>query len=98
MGQAVTLGGACSGQRPGEAQCCAAPRDPKGQPGRPSKALAPAEAVLAAAERSPPRAYVVVSLLAGPGTEELRALGWNHTDLEGDPDADPPVPPYIMVW
>lgn len=73
---------------------------PKGQPGRPSKALTleQAEAVLVAAEMSPLRAYVVVSLLAGPRTEELRALGWDHTELDGDPDADPPVPPHIMVW
>ncbi|MEV0202969.1 site-specific integrase [Nonomuraea sp. NPDC050691] len=43
-------------------------------------------------------AYVVLSLLIGARTEELRALTWSHVDLEGQPDADPPVPPSIMVW
>jgi integrase len=39
-----------------------------------------------------------VSLLTGARTEELRALTWDHVDLEGDPKADPPVPPSIEVW
>ena len=73
---------------------------PKGQPGRPSKALtlAQAEAVLAAAERTRMRAYVVISLLTGPRTEELRALTWDHVDLQGKPDDNPPIPPHIAVW
>jgi Phage integrase family/TrwC relaxase len=29
---------------------------------------------------------------------ELRALTWDHVDLDGDPHADPPLPPSIMVW
>lgn len=73
---------------------------PQGQPGRPSKALTllQAEAVLAAAERSRMRTYVIVSLLTGARTEELRALTWDHVDLVGDPDADPPIPPHLAVW
>ena len=73
---------------------------PKGQPGRPSKALtmAQAEAVLAAAECTRMRGYVVVSLLTGPRTEELRALTWDHVDLKGKPDIEPPIPPHIAVW
>ena len=73
---------------------------PKGQPGRPSKALtmAQAEAVLAAAECTRMRAYVVLSLLTGARTEELRALTWDHVDLKGDPDGNPPVPPHVAVW
>jgi integrase len=43
-------------------------------------------------------AYIVLSLLAGIRTEEARALRWNHVDLDGDPAADPPVPPHIAVW
>lgn len=43
-------------------------------------------------------AYVVLSLLIGARTEELRALTWSHVDLEGKPDANPPVPASIMVW
>ena len=40
-------------------------------------------AVLAAADADPGvmRAYVVVSLLTGARTEELRALTWSHVDL-----------------
>jgi integrase len=73
---------------------------PAGRPGRPSKSLtlAEAEAVLTAAEKSHLHAYIVLSLLIGARTEELRALPWAHVDLDGNPDADPPVPPSIMVW
>jgi integrase len=73
---------------------------PSGQSGRPSKALtmAEAEAVLQAAARSRMHAYIVVSLLTGARTEELRALTWDHVDLDGDPDALLPVPPHVAVW
>ena len=66
---------------------------PQGQEGRPSKSLTydQADALLAAAESRPLYAYIVVSLLTGARTEELRALTWSHVDL----DATPPV---IMVW
>jgi integrase len=43
-------------------------------------------------------AYIVLSLLAGLGTEEARALRWQHVDLDGDPAASPPVPPHVAVW
>ena len=43
-------------------------------------------------------AYIVLSLLAGIRTEEARALHWAHVDLDGDPDASPPVPPHVAVW
>ncbi|WP_172383570.1 tyrosine-type recombinase/integrase [Streptomyces sp. MNP-20] len=73
---------------------------PTGQPGRPSKSLslAQAEGVLVAAEDSPLYAYIVVSLLTGGRTEELRPLKWKHVDLKGAPDAEPAVPPHIAVW
>ena len=73
---------------------------PQGRPGRPSKSLTlvQADAVLTAAEGSRMRAYVVLSLLTGARTEELRALTWDHVFLTGDPDADPPVPPHVAVW
>lgn len=73
---------------------------PTGQAGRPSKALtfSEAEAVLAAAEGSPMHGYIVVALVTGARTEELRALTWSHVDLEGDPSATPPVRPNIKVW
>jgi len=73
---------------------------PKGQDGRPSKSLTldQARAVLTAAEDNPLHAYVIVSLLTGARTEELRALSWDHVDLDGRADAKPPVPPSIKVW
>jgi len=73
---------------------------PKGRPGRPSKALTvpQAEAVLRAAENTRMRAYVIVSLLTGARTEELRALTWSHVELDGHPSGDPPVPPHLAVW
>jgi integrase len=53
--------------------------------GRPSKSLTfdQAKALLAAAERSTLHAYVVLSLMTGARTEELRALTGAHVDLEG---------------
>ncbi|MGY4766491.1 site-specific integrase [Kribbella sp. CWNU-51] len=73
---------------------------PTGQDGRPSKSLTleQATALLAAAEGTRLDAYVVLSLLTGARTEELRALTWDHVDLTGKPDADPPVRPSIGVW
>ncbi len=73
---------------------------PQGQPGRPSKALtlAQAEAVLVGAEANRMRAYIVMSLLTGARTEELRALTWDDVFLTGNADADPPVPPHVAVW
>ena len=43
-------------------------------------------------------AYTVLSLLVGVRTEEARALHWDHVDLAGNPDAEPPVPPHVAVW
>lgn len=66
---------------------------PQGQEGRPSKSLTfgQAAALLTAAEGTPMHAYIVVSLLTGARTEELRALTWPHVRLEADP-------PFIEVW
>jgi integrase len=57
---------------------------PEGRKGRPSRSLTldQASAVLQAAERSPLCAYVVLSLLAGLRTEELRSLLWSDVDLD----------------
>ena len=73
---------------------------PTGKHGRPSKSLTfeQAEAVLVAADEFPLHAYVVLSLLTGARTEELRALHWHDVDLNGQPDADPPVLPSIAVY
>jgi integrase len=43
-------------------------------------------------------AYIVLSLLCGLRTEEARALRWAHVNLDGDPEARPPVPPHVAVW
>ncbi|GGU59097.1 hypothetical protein GCM10010178_59140 [Lentzea flava] len=73
---------------------------PIGQDGRPSKSLTfdQVEAVLKASENTPMYAYIVLSLLIGARTEELRALTWDHVDLVGKPDAVPVVLPSISVW
>jgi integrase len=57
---------------------------PKGQSGRPSKALTAeqAAAVLKAAHASMLGAYVVLCLMTGIRTEEARALRWDHVDLD----------------
>ena len=47
----------------------------------------------------PLHAYIVVSLLTGARTEELRALRWEHVHL--DPPSRPGsvlLPPYVEVW
>lgn len=66
---------------------------PKGRDGRPSKSLTldQAEAVLKASEGTALHAYVVLSLLLGARTEELRALTWSHVSMDT-------TPPSIMVW
>jgi integrase len=73
---------------------------PKGLEGRPSKSLTleQAQALFKAAEDSRLHAYIVLSLLTGCRTEEARALTWDHVDLDGDPKADPPIPPHVAVW
>lgn len=73
---------------------------PKGKGGRPSKSLtfAQAKAILTATAENRMHAYIVVSLLTGARTEEVRALRWDHVDLDGDSKADPPVPPHMFVW
>ena len=72
---------------------------PAGQAGRRSKSLdlEQAEALLRAAVGSTLHAYIVLSLLIGARTEELRALTWADIDLTGRPTARPPVPPSIAV-
>lgn len=83
-----------------------------GRPSK-SLSLAQANAVLRASGQgravrefpgSPPRppslmhAYIALCLLAGIRTEEARALRSDHVDLDGQPGADPPVPPSVAVW
>lgn len=44
------------------------------------------------------RAYIVLSLTTGLRTEEIRALRWDHVDLKGNPEIQPPTPPHVSVW
>ena len=59
---------------------------PAGLPGRPSKAMSAQQAddviTKTASDRMHP--YIVMSLLTGARTEELRALRWEHVHLGGD--------------
>lgn len=73
---------------------------PTGRPGRRSKSLTTAQArdVLTKTSGDWIHNYLVVSLLTGARTEELRALEWRHVHLDGIPDASPPVPAYVEVW
>lgn len=73
---------------------------PTGQAGRPSKSLTldEARAILTAAEGTRIYGYLVLSLLTGARTEELRALTWANVDLVGRPDHAPPRPPSVQVW
>jgi integrase len=73
---------------------------PTGKGGRPSKSMTldQARALLAVATEDPLGAYVTLGMLIGIRNEELRALTWDHVDLAGDPDADPPLPPSVRVW
>ena len=73
---------------------------PTGQPGRTSKALTLEQATVLvnASTESPLYAYIILSLLIGARTEELRALRWREVDLAGTPNAAVPVPPSIAVW
>jgi integrase len=68
---------------------------PTGQAGRRSKSLSAEQAddVLTKTTLDRLHSYIVVSLLTGARTEELRALGWEHVHL--DPDSGPP---YLEVW
>jgi len=73
---------------------------PKGLEGPPSKSLSlqQARALIEAAEAARLHAYIVLCLLTGCRIEEARALRWDHVELDGDPDAKPPVPPHVTVW
>lgn len=71
---------------------------PRGRPGRPSKSLTLAQVrdVLVMTARDPMHCYIVVSLLTGARTEELRALRWEHVHL--DQTIDTPLPLHLEVW
>jgi integrase len=73
---------------------------PQGRAGRRSKSLNAEQVDAVLTQTAPDRLhhYIVVSLLTGARTEELRALRWQHVHLDGNSDARPPIPPHIEVW
>jgi integrase len=75
---------------------------PAGQEGRRSKSLTVDQAVIlidtAERDESTIGDYIVVSLVTGARTEEMRPLKWTEVDRAGKPDRDPPVPPHMNVW
>jgi integrase len=73
---------------------------PGGRSGRPSKSLTPEQVddVLTKTATDRLHNYMVLSLLTGGRTEELRALRWEHVHLEARTDVVPAVPPHVEVW
>jgi integrase len=69
---------------------------PTGRAGRRSKSLTPKQVddVLTKTATDRLHTYIVVSLLTGGRTEELRALSWEHVHLE----AGGSLPPHVEVW
>jgi integrase len=63
---------------------------PKGQGGRPSKSLTleQATALIKAAKDTRLEAYIILSLLTGLRTEEVRALRWDHVMMWVDDPAE----------
>lgn len=68
-------------------------RTPRGRVGRPSKSftLEQAEAVLTKTRDHWMHCYIVVSLLTGARTEEVREMRWSHVHLDA-------TPPHVWVW
>jgi len=73
---------------------------PTGTAGRPSRSLTleQAKSLIEQARKSRLHGYIMLCLFTGCRTEEARALRWDHVDLDGNPDADPPIPAHVAVW
>jgi integrase len=73
---------------------------PKGRTGRRSKSLAPeqVDGVLTKTATDRLHNYIVLSLLTGARTEELRALRWEHVHLDDGRRARLSNPPHVEVW
>ena len=69
---------------------------PEGRPGRPSKGFtaSQSDAILKQTEDHRMHAYIVVSMLTGARTEEMRELTWDHVASESRGG----VPAHMMVW
>lgn len=66
---------------------------PRGREGRKSRSFTMEQAQAVVEHTAPDalHAYIVMSLLTGARTEELRALRWEHVHLEAEP-------PHVEVW
>ncbi|WP_152363827.1 site-specific integrase [Microlunatus speluncae] len=73
---------------------------PTGQDGRRSKSLTPQQIdeVLDHTKEDRMFCYIVLSLLTGARTEELRSLRWDHVYLTPTTVGQVEVPPYMAVW
>lgn len=73
---------------------------PTGRDGRRSKSLTPEQVDAVLTMTGPHRMhnYIVLSLLTGARTEELRALAWNHVHLEPSMVGEREVPPHVEVF
>jgi integrase len=71
---------------------------PEGRAGRASRSMTEAQvrSVLEHCKSDPIYPYIVLSILTGLRTEEVRALQWDRVDLDGDPGNG--RPPSVMVW
>ena len=72
---------------------------PRGRDGRRSKSLTLDQArdVLTLTKKDALHCYIVLSLLTGARTEELRALRWEHVHLDGGTRAGVALPAYVEV-
>lgn len=73
---------------------------PRGRTGRPSKSLTPeeAQAVLVGTVGHRMHHFIVVALLTGARTEELRALRWAHVHLPRGSGTATGAGSYLEVW
>ena len=80
-----------SGEGSGSAEVALLCEPPSGLGGRPSKSLTPEQVDDVLTKTAPDRMhnYIVLSLLTGGRTEELRALRWDHVHLDGFPEPRP---------
>lgn len=73
---------------------------PSGRGGRPSKSLTPEhiDGVLTLTASHRMYCYIVLSLLTGVRTEELRALRWEHVHVDDETVGERVIPAHLEVW
>ena len=95
-----SVGAPGDGPRSGEAECGRAGGDTHGSRGSTVEVLDgwPGRRRVDQDNGRSHASHIVLSLLTGGRTEELRALRWEHVHLDGHPERNPPVPSYIEEW